>query len=153
MIEKVFNFKKGNRGQKWKVCKLALRYLVSLFWLHLVYNGWLDSSQKRDSKCLRINFSLISLFNDHWAPSLTCFHTFWSLTCLHTIHFWSLFPFFKLNFFCHLASLLIFLWPHSGQHVWVVMFLKPSNMTYTYDNSGHGNDNGNVNYVADNKMP
>ena len=41
----------------------------------------------------------------------------------------------------------------SGQHVGVVMLLKPSNMTYTYDNSGHGNDNGKVNYVADNKMP
>ena len=27
-------------------------------------------------------------------------------------------------------------------------------MIYTYDNSGHGNDNGKVNYVADdNKMP
>ena len=25
-------------------------------------------------------------------------------------------------------------------------------LTYTYDNSGHGNDNGKVNYVADNKM-
>ena len=24
-------------------------------------------------------------------------------------------------------------------------------MTYTYDNSGHGNDDGKVNYVADNK--
>ena len=23
----------------------------------------------------------------------------------------------------------------------------------TYDNSGHGNDNGKVNYAADNKMP
>ena len=33
------------------------------------------------------------------------------------------------------------------------MLLKPSNMTYTYDNSGDGNDNGKVNYVADNKMP
>ena len=26
-------------------------------------------------------------------------------------------------------------------------------MTYTYDNNGHGNDDGKVNYVADNKMP
>ena len=27
-------------------------------------------------------------------------------------------------------------------------------MTYIHnDNSGHGNDNGKVNYVADNKMP
>ena len=26
-------------------------------------------------------------------------------------------------------------------------------MTYTYDNSEHGNDDGKVNYVADNKMP
>ena len=25
-------------------------------------------------------------------------------------------------------------------------------MTYTYDNSGHGNDDGKVNYVADNKI-
>ena len=33
----------------------------------------------------------------------------------------------------------------------VVTLLKPSNMTYTYDNSGHGNDDGKVNYVADNK--
>ena len=33
------------------------------------------------------------------------------------------------------------------------MLLKPSNMTYTYDNCGHGNDDGKVNYVADNKMP
>ena len=24
---------------------------------------------------------------------------------------------------------------------------------YTYDKSGHGNDDGKVNYVADNKMP
>ena len=24
---------------------------------------------------------------------------------------------------------------------------------YTYDNSGHGNDNGKVNYVAENKIP
>ena len=31
--------------------------------------------------------------------------------------------------------------------------LKPSKMTYTYDNSAHGNDNGKVNYVVDNKMP
>ena len=30
------------------------------------------------------------------------------------------------------------------------MLLKPSNMTYTYDNSGR---DGKVNYVADNKMP
>ena len=35
----------------------------------------------------------------------------------------------------------------------VVMLLKPFNMTYTYDNSGHGNDNGKVNYVAGNKRP
>ena len=34
-----------------------------------------------------------------------------------------------------------------------MMLLMPSNMTYTYDNSGHGNDDGKVNYVADNKMP
>ena len=35
------------------------------------------------------------------------------------------------------------------------MLLKPFNMTYTYDNSGHGNDNEKVNYVAiaDIKMP
>ena len=40
------------------------------------------------------------------------------------------------------------------------MLLKPSNITYMYihmyilyDNSGHGNDDGKVNYVADNKMP
>ena len=33
------------------------------------------------------------------------------------------------------------------------MLLKLSNMTYTYDNSGHENNDGNVNYVADNKMP
>ena len=26
-------------------------------------------------------------------------------------------------------------------------------MTYTYDNSAHENDNGEVNYVADNEMP
>ena len=26
-------------------------------------------------------------------------------------------------------------------------------MTYTYDNSGHGNDDGKVNYVAVNKIP
>ena len=24
---------------------------------------------------------------------------------------------------------------------------------HTYDNSGHGNDNGKINYVADNEMP
>ena len=67
--------------------------MLSLFWLHLVYNGWLDSSQNRNSKCIRINFSLILLFYDHWAPSLTCFHTFWSLACLHTFHFRFLFHF------------------------------------------------------------
>ena len=33
------------------------------------------------------------------------------------------------------------------------MLLKPSNMTYAYNSSGHGNDNGKVNYVADNNMP
>ena len=33
------------------------------------------------------------------------------------------------------------------------MLLKPSNMTYTYDNSRHENDDGKVNYVAENKMP
>ena len=33
------------------------------------------------------------------------------------------------------------------------MLFKPSNMTYTFDNSGHGYDDGKVNYVADNKMP
>ena len=33
------------------------------------------------------------------------------------------------------------------------MLVKPSNMTYTYDNSEHGNDDEIVNYVADNKMP
>ena len=33
------------------------------------------------------------------------------------------------------------------------MLLKPSNMTNTYNNSGHGNDDGKVNYVADNNMP
>ena len=32
------------------------------------------------------------------------------------------------------------------------MLLQPFNMTYTYDNSGHGND-GKVKYVANNKMP
>ena len=32
------------------------------------------------------------------------------------------------------------------------MLLKPSNMTYTYDNSEHRNDNGKVNYVANYKM-
>ena len=30
------------------------------------------------------------------------------------------------------------------------MLLKPSNMTYTYDNSEHGNDDGKVNCVVDN---
>ena len=33
------------------------------------------------------------------------------------------------------------------------MLLKPSYMTYTYDNSVHGNVDRKVNYVADNKMP
>ena len=33
------------------------------------------------------------------------------------------------------------------------MLLKPSNMTYTYESSGYGNDNGKVNYVADNNVP
>ena len=34
------------------------------------------------------------------------------------------------------------------------MLLKPSNIcNITYDNSGHGNDDAKVNYVADNKMP
>ena len=49
------------------------------------------------------------------------------------------------------------------------MLFKPSNITYTYNNSGHRNENGKVNYtydntgyrnndakvnhVADNKMP
>ena len=78
--------------------------MLSLFWL--LSNQPLSTrcSQNRDSKWFRINFSLIPLFYDHWAPSLTCFHTFWSLTCLHTSHFWSLFHFFKIeNFFYHLV--------------------------------------------------
>ena len=28
--------------------------MLSLFWLHLVCNGWLDRSQNRDSKCIKI---------------------------------------------------------------------------------------------------
>ena len=44
----------------------------------------------------------------------------------------------------------MFLCAHKGQHVRVVMLLKPSNLTYTYDS---GNDDGKVNCVADNKMP
>ena len=51
---------------------------------------------ERDSKCLWINYWLILLFNDHWAPSLTCLHTFWTLTCLHTFHFQCLFLFLKM---------------------------------------------------------
>ena len=31
--------------------------------------------------------------------------------------------------------------------------LFANSVTYAYSNSGHGNDNGKVNYVADNKMP
>ena len=42
---------------------------------------------------------------------------------------------------------------HKWAACWTVVLLKPSNMTYTYDYSGHGNDYGKVNYVADNKMP
>ena len=30
--------------------------------------------------------------------------------------------------------------------------LRCESVTYTYNNSGHGNDNGKVNYVAVNKM-
>ena len=47
------------------------------------------------------------------------------------------------------SSLFSFLWPHSGQHG----FSCDSNMIYTYDNSGHGNDDGKVTNVADNKLP
>ena len=79
--------------------------MLSLFWLHLFYNGWLDSSQNRDSKCLRINFSLIPLFYDHWTPTLTCFHTFLICNLFAYFHFRSLFPFFKIeNFFYHLVQ-------------------------------------------------
>ena len=63
------------------------------------------------AKCLRINFSLIPLFYDHWTPSLTCFHTFllsnlFAYNYAYTFHFWSLFPSFKIKiFFYHLANL------------------------------------------------
>ena len=78
--------------------------MLSLFWLHLFYNGWLDSSQNRDSKCLRIKFLLIPLFYDHWAPTLTCFHTFLISNLFAYFHFRSLFPFIKIeNFFYHLV--------------------------------------------------
>ena len=43
------------------------------------------------------------------------------------------------------------MWPHSGQHVSSCDVTQASNMTYTYDNSGHENDDEKVNYVADNK--
>ena len=134
MTEKIFNLRKaiGIKSEKyaskleikkaWKEVKdgaqwsqnkgisknLILRYSLSLFWLHLLYNGWIDSSQNRDSKCIRINFSLIPLFYDHWDPSLTCFHTFWFLTCLHTSHFRSLFPFLKLEIFSYDLVCLVF---------------------------------------------
>ena len=49
----------GPQGLLYIEQKLILRYLLSLFWLHLAYNGWLDSSQNRDSKCLGINFCFI----------------------------------------------------------------------------------------------
>ena len=53
--------------------------MLSLFWLHLVYNGWLNSIQNRDSKCHGINFCFT--FNKPWALPLTCLH---SLTCSHS---------------------------------------------------------------------
>ena len=81
--------------------------MLSLFWLHLVYNGWLDSSQNRDSKCLRINFR--SAYNKPWAPSLTCFHSpcFLHPTCfLNSSLFDSYSPFLKLKlFYYHLVDL------------------------------------------------
>ena len=36
--------------------------------------------------------------------------------------------------------------------LWCCLSL-PTWHNYTYDNSGHGNDDGKVNYVTDNKIP
>ena len=101
---------------------------------------------------------LVPLFNDHWAPFLTFFQTFF-ISNLFAYITLSIRIFFKIDFFLSSSYVvcLVFCGHISGQHVWVVTLLKPSNMTYTYDNSGHGNDNEKVNcvasYVADNKMP
>ena len=75
--------------------KLILKHLLYLFWLHLVYNGWLDSSQNMNGKCLRINFHFIFSM---LVWSLTHFHTFWS--CFHIFHFGSLvIPLLKIENF------------------------------------------------------
>ena len=85
--------------------------MLSLFWLHLVYNGWLDSSQNRGSKCHRNNLSLIPLFYDHWAPFLTCFHAFLISNLFACISLLIPIFFFKIeNLFYHLV--LFFWWPH-----------------------------------------
>ena len=72
---------------------------------------WLDSSQNKDSKCLRINFLLIPLFYDHCLSfSFNLFPFFWSLTYLHTFHFQSLFHFFKIENFPSSSSIIIIYW-------------------------------------------
>ena len=81
MIEKIFNSKKVNRDQKWKVCKRVRDQKV---WkqvkdsAHAVIIGQRDkrkitfktipySDCNRDSKCLRINFATYTLWLVPWA--------------------------------------------------------------------------------------
>ena len=113
----IFSYYKFNR--RLNICKkVILRHLLSVFWLHLVYNGWLDSSQNRDSKCLRIHPFVL------WSLS-TILNLFPFLTCLHTFIFdpYSLFLKFVYDLVC-----LVICGHISGQHVWVVMLFKPFNM-------------------------
>ena len=81
----IFILKKRNRDWKekyankleikkvWKQVKEGSSVFIEQ---RISKNGWLDSSQNRDSKCLKIYFLLIPLFYKYWATSLTCFHTF-----------------------------------------------------------------------------
>ena len=45
---------RGDRAQGLLYLEQTLRRLLSLFWLHLFYNGCLDNSQNRERKCLRV---------------------------------------------------------------------------------------------------
>ena len=84
-------------------------------------------SQNRDSS--RINFC--STYNKPWAPSLICFHTILISNLFpyfYLAYFFTFDPYSPFKFFLLSSSLFSFLWLHSGQHVCVVMLLKPSNM-------------------------
>ena len=77
--------------------------MLSLFWLDLVYSGWLDSSQVGVANAFELIFAYSFVL---WSLSFifNLFPYFLISNLFAYFYFQSLFPFLNLNFFYHLNT-------------------------------------------------